>query len=128
MALAAIEDKHPDELRADFQQYYGLSIDGMGGDYPIAHAAALASQLPSTSRVAKALNPDNEWDDATYLLSAIEYDLRVLIWQKTKDAQKNRNKPKPNETPHDLAKKRQRSEGFDREFIDNVLGKEADDG
>lgn len=126
MALATVEAEHPDELRADFQQIYGLDIDGMGIGFSPAHAAALMSQLPSSSRVAKALDPSAEWDDATYLLSAIEYDLRILIWQNTKDAQKNRNKPKPNETPIDIAKKRERAKGFDRRYIDKILGREDD--
>lgn len=121
MSLVSIEERCPDELRADFQQYYGLNIDGMGVDYSHLHAAVLMSQLPAGSRVSKHLNADNEWDDATYLLAAIEYDLRVLIWQKTKDAQHGRNKPKPNETPHDLSLKRKRAEGFDKQFIDSVL-------
>lgn len=127
MALASIEDKYPDELRADFQQYYGLNIDGMGADFTCSHAAVLMLQLPTSSRVARKLNYGNEWDDATYMLAAIEYDLRVLIWQKTKDAQHNRNKPKPNETPHDIARKRERAEGFDKSFIDSIL-KGGDDG
>lgn len=121
MALVSIEDSYPDELRADFQQYYGLNIDGMGMDYSYAHAAVLMSQLPATSRISKRLNADNEWDDATYLLAAIEYELRILIWQKTKDGQHNRNKPKPNVTPHEIAKKRKRAEGFDKQFIDSIL-------
>lgn len=126
MALATVEAEHPDELRADFQQVYGLNLDGMGIGYSHAHAAALMSQLPATSRVARALDPAAEWDDATYLLSAIEYDLRVLIWQKTKDAQRNRNRPKPNDTPKDIAVKRERAKGFDRKYIDSILGREDD--
>lgn len=103
-----------------------MNLDGMGVDYSYSHAAALAVQLPRGSRVVKAESPETEWDDATYLLSAIEYDLRVLAWQNTKDAQRNRNKPKPNETPSDLAKKRRRAASFDRDFVDRVMGKEAD--
>lgn len=126
MALATVEMDHPDELRADFQQVYGLNIDGMGEQFSHAHAAALMMQLPSGSRVAKALDPANEWDEAAYLLSAIEYDLRVLIWQNTKDAQRNRNKPKPNDTPREIARKRERAKGFDRKYIDKILGREED--
>jgi hypothetical protein len=37
-------------LRADFQQWYGLNLDDMGGDYSISHAACLAAQLPGDSR------------------------------------------------------------------------------
>lgn len=97
----------------------------MGVDFSYAHAAVLMKMLPSESRVARAINPENEWDDATYFLAAIEYDLRVLAWQNTKDAQKGRNHPKPPKTPHDLAEKRKRAESFDRDYIDKILGKEA---
>lgn len=127
MLLAAVEEEYPDELRADFQQVYGLNLDGMGKDYTFAHAAVLLSQLPSDSRVSKATNPDNEWSEQTYLLNAIEYDLRVLIWQKTKDGQHNRNQPKPHETPGEIAKKRDRAKNFDKDLVDMVLGKEVDD-
>lgn len=126
MTLATVEDRYPDELRADFQQYYGLDIDGMGAGFSHAHAASLVKMLPRGSRVGRALNPDSEWDDATYILAQIEYDLRVLAWQNTKDGQKGRNRPKPNETPHDIAAKRERAKGFDKEYIDKVLGKEDD--
>lgn len=125
MALATVEHKYPDELRADFQQVYGLNLGGMGEEYSISHAATLVAQLPETSRVARMLNPDNEWTDAVYLLNAIEYDLRVLIWQKTKDGEKGRNKPKPNETPHERARKRARLENLDKGLVDKVLGKEV---
>lgn len=128
MALATVEERYPDELRADFQQYYGLNIDGMGSDYSYPHAAVLMTQLPHGSRLGRRLNPDNEWEDAVYFLAAIEYDLRVLAWQNTKDAQRNRNKPKPNETPHDLAKKRERAKAFDKGLVDSILGKEVNDG
>lgn len=72
------------------------------------------------------LNPDFEWSDQTYLLNAIEYELRILIWQQTKDGQHNRNKPKPHETPGEVAKKRERAAAFDKLLVDNVLGKEVE--
>ena len=37
-------------MRADFQQWYGLNLDLMGGDYGIDHASCLAAHLPWESR------------------------------------------------------------------------------
>lgn len=54
MALAAFLRRFPDELRADFQQHYGLNLDDMGGPYGIGHAACLAAQLPPGSRASAA--------------------------------------------------------------------------
>lgn len=50
LILAFFLRKYPDELRADFQQYYGLNLDEMGGAYSISHAACLAAQLSGASR------------------------------------------------------------------------------
>ena len=52
MVLASAEVNHPAQLRADFQQFYGLNIDGMGSEYTYDHAAALAANLPRSSRLA----------------------------------------------------------------------------
>lgn len=123
MLLAVVGRDRPDELRADFQQYYGLNIDGMGADYSPAHAAALLAQLPLESRIMRAENADLEWDEATYFLAQIEYDLRVLIWQKTKDAQHGRNKPELPKLPRDIRREQERTRNFDRALIDKVLGK-----
>lgn len=117
-----VENRYPDELRADFQQYYGLNIDGMGTDYSYSHAAVLVTQLPSNSRVSIAIDPDSAWEAQTWFLSYIEYDLRVLAWQNTKDAQKGRNKPKPNKTPKEIMAQRKRVLNFDKSLVDSVLG------
>lgn len=126
MALAEVETRYPDELRADFQQTYGLNIDGMGEDYSFAHAAVLMSQLPSDSRLARKLDPDSEWSQDTFFLAAIEYDLRVLAWQNTKDAQKGRGAPKPPKTPAEREAERKRADSFDKSLIDSVLGLNGD--
>lgn len=102
--LACLLARHPDELRADFQRFYGLSLGGMGVDYPISHAASLAVCLPRESATVRAECPEAAWDDSTYLLAAIEYDLRVLAWQNSKDGAKGKNKPKPVQTPADVAR------------------------
>ena len=86
---------HPDELRADFQQYYGLNLDGMGRYYSTLHAAALCAQLPEGARTLVALDPDNAWTTDRMLAAAMVNDLAWLVWSKTKDGEKNRNRPKP---------------------------------
>ena len=104
--LASLLGSHPDELRADFQRFYGLNLDGMGIEYSTAHAAALAANLPRESATVRAVVPEAAWSDETYLLSAIEYDLRVLAWQNSKDGAKGRNRPKRPQTPADVERVR----------------------
>ena len=120
--LASRLGKHPDEVRADFQRYYGLNLDGMGGDYSVAHAVSLCYALPRDSATVRAESPEAAWSDETYLLSAIEYDLRVLIWQNSKDGQKGCNKPKPMQTPADVARVADKLAATDYERIAAALG------
>ena len=86
--------ERPGELRADFQQYYGLNIDGMGTDYTALHAAELAAFLPQDSRCFTADHPINEWTLERQLLALVEYRLHWLCWTRTEDGTKNRNHPK----------------------------------
>ena len=121
MVLARLEDERPDELRADFQQFYGLCLDDMGGSYTHAHAACLAAQLPRESRCFRAEDPSAQWGDAEYLLAAIEHGVRMLLWSKTKDAAKGRNVPKALQTPADRARVARKLESTDVERVTDVL-------
>lgn len=121
MVLARLEDERPDELRADFQQFYGLCLDGMGGSYTHAHAACLAAQLPRESRCFSAEDPSAQWGDAEYLLAAIEHGVRMLLWSKTKDAAKGRNVPRALQTPADRARVARKLESTDVERVTDVL-------
>lgn len=94
----------------------------MGHDYTVAHAAALAAHLPRESATVRAERPDAEWDEGTYLLAAIEYDLRYLAWLNSEDGAKGRRRPKPMETPADRARVREKAERTDLEFVSKVLG------
>lgn len=67
----------------------------MGTGFSYGHAAILVENLPRESRVLSALNPSFSWSTTDYLLSLVEYEMRVLLWRQTKDGQKNRNKPEP---------------------------------
>ena len=91
--LARLLRSHREELRADFQQYYGLNIDGMGDEYTFLHAADLAAQLPVGSRCMGILDPNLKWGDDTRLLALIEYWLHGIVWSMTKDAKNKRNEP-----------------------------------
>jgi hypothetical protein len=118
--------RHPAELRADFQQYYGLNIDGMGVDFTVLHAADLAAQLPSDSRTFKAENIELEWTDSDYMLWSIEFSLRVLRWQNTEDGRKNRNKPRPLPTPAEHARIADKINSTDMALIAEQLGIDID--
>ncbi|WP_417556246.1 DUF5361 domain-containing protein [Microbacterium sp.] len=45
--------------------------------------------------LAASIDPRAEWPFETHLLADIADSLRFLGWAKTKDGQKNRNRPKP---------------------------------
>lgn len=66
----------------------------MGRDYSTLHAAALVSQLPEGSRLARAEDPDAAWTLDRLLMAVVANGVNWLTWSKTKDGQKNRNKPK----------------------------------
>lgn len=112
---------HPDELRADFQQYYGLNIDRMCADYSPEHAAALLAQLPPGSRTYRSERPELAWGYTEALLASIEYSLRVLRWQNTKDGQRDHNPPKPIDPPGG-GEKASKIRRTNWRFVDKVLG------
>ena len=59
---------------------------------------------------ARRLATDCEWGPAEHLLRQVEYDLRVLCWQNTKDGQRGRNRPQPLQTPSERAGNRRRAD------------------
>lgn len=95
MVLAVLLRRHPDELRADFQQHYGLNIDDMGGSYSLQHAATLAAQLPRDSRTLIAENPECEWNLTNTLLGMIEFHAHNGWYVHTEDARSGANAPQP---------------------------------
>lgn len=103
MLFAFLQVHHPDEVRADFQQYYALDIDevntGAGGSIKLARACSLAARLPQGSRVIKKLNPRALWSDEAYLLHAIEFDLRSIAYGLSDG---KGDKPKPIRTPEEV--------------------------
>lgn len=78
------------ELICDFAETYHIC------DFralPCSYAATLAMGLGRNSRTKKKIT-GQKTDDELYLLAAIADRLSLLVWAKTKDAQKGRNKPK----------------------------------
>lgn len=73
----------PDELLADFQQYYGLDLwsINLSADAPrrqVRRAAILAAQLPNDGRVMGAISPVGRHSTEAWLLRQIELDIRSL--------------------------------------------------
>lgn len=86
--------EHPDELRADFQEHFGLNIDDMGRSFSTLHAAALIGQLPEGSRVRAAYDADAVWTADRALAAAAVNALNFIAWTKTRDAQRGSNRPR----------------------------------
>lgn len=114
--------KWPVELLGDFQQFYGLNFHKAGIDYSYEYAADLAATLPNDSRIAKAANPALEWSVSDYMLANIEYNTAWLAWSRSKDGQRNSNKPKRRKTPLELADVRSKLDETDISEIDAILG------
>ena len=89
MSLAGAIAEAEDELICDFAESYHIY------DYqalPLQTAAVLFSGLRDDSRVVQKLS-GFKYDTKTYLLAAIADRLSMLVWFKTRDGQKGRNRP-----------------------------------
>lgn len=95
MALALLRKRWPLQLRADFQQFYGLNIDEMGLAYGRRHAADLAVMLPRESRTVRAEHPELEWGEAEYLLAVIADAARDTCWGVLDSRRSSSNRPRP---------------------------------
>ena len=67
------------------------------GDEPsdAARIAALAWQLPRSSRTWSAHEPDGAYDASTLMLRQIEYDVRSFHWMLSEDGKNKKNEPEP---------------------------------
>lgn len=120
MALVGAWHDHPDELNADLRQYYGLSlVDVREQRVDVAEAASLLAQMPTDCRTFRAVNPDAAMTRADVMALVMEYELRVLIWQRTKDGAKGRNKPKMLPLPSEMV---EHDHSAERAFVDAALG------
>lgn len=119
---------HRSELVADFRQFYGIDLPldeaGMDAVEDGTRWGILWEQLPADSRLARLAAPDLAWGDAERLLHMMEYHLRVLVWQRSKDGSKGRNRPKPLQTPEERRRHREAADAAlaHRAEIDRQLG------
>jgi hypothetical protein len=82
-----------DELICDFAEYYHINWSDRY-DYELSYLATLASGLRESSRIVMKLT-GRDYNLSTQL-TGFQIDLlQHLVWFKTKDGQKNRNRPKP---------------------------------
>ena len=95
MRFAGWRRAYPAQLRADFQQYYGLNLDGMGRGYTAMHAADLAVMLPSDSRTYLAIDPENSWTLEAQLSADMVNAARDLVWLEADAKRRRSNRPKP---------------------------------
>ena len=86
--------------------------------------ALLWYALPRESRTARRQSPELRWSEAEYMLAMAVHLLEVIAWQRTKDGQHNRNRPKPLRTPAERAEAERRRDNAlsAREDIDKILG------
>lgn len=94
--------EYPDELLADFQQYYHLNLWELGLDADtevttaeVRRASILAAQLPRDSRVKVAIAPAASHDWKVLLLREIEHNQRLWQWAHTKEAKHKETAPQP---------------------------------
>lgn len=80
--------------------------------------AALAWQLPNTSRVRRCVDPSNGYDTATLLLRQLEYDVRAFKWGFSEDAKNNANEPEPIELPGEEEARKRAAEEADNAAIE----------
>jgi hypothetical protein len=60
----------------------------------------ICANSPRTSALVRSIHgPDAAWGLQEHLLATVADYQAILIWQKTKDGQKNKNRPKPIERP-----------------------------
>lgn len=76
-------------LICDFAETYHVDIE----ELPPIRAAILAEGLRNDSRIKVKLSGAAR-DENTMILAAIFDAVRVLVWSKTKDAERGRNRPK----------------------------------
>lgn len=95
MVLVAVATRHGDELNADFLRLYGVTD---WRSLPPARAVSLCQAMLAQpeSWTHRAMNPSWRWEDPTVSMQALQADyLALLVWMRSKDGQKGRNRPKP---------------------------------
>ncbi len=117
-------NEYPDELEADFQQYYSIDLSRVfsmnEAGYTSTHIACLATQLPTTSRTYIAVNPDFSWTIDTAVTADIANSLRIII----SSLQRGNKKPDfilPPSKKKDTNNRKAKSKVMTREELDELL-------
>lgn len=93
--VAAMEFEGP--LRASLRAEYGVDLRDPG--MTLLDLADLTANLPPGCALFRATGGDMAWTTEMHMLARLDYDLRILAWQKTEDGKKGRNQPKPIDPP-----------------------------
>jgi hypothetical protein len=113
--------KYPDEILADFQETYHLNLwaEPLGDDWRdraslnTQRIAALAWQLPNTSRVWRRVSPGNGNTVESQLLRQVEHAIQMFRWSFSKDAKTKSNVPEPLTLPGETEAKERAEERAD---------------
>lgn len=112
----------PDEVEADFQQYYGIDLETAWDVYSVKHLSVLAAQLPQESRSTKAI-ADEEWTTEMHMLVNIEHELRTMIWLQANQFKKHKSQPpKRIQSPSEQRRFESRVAATDIDAINDALG------
>lgn len=84
-------------LRASLRAEYGIDLRAPGMWWT--DLADLVANFPPGAQFWRVFGGPLAWSDEVHALMAVEYDLRILAWQKTEDGSKGRGQPKPTEPP-----------------------------
>lgn len=116
---------HPDEIEADFQQYYGIDLETAFEVHSPNHLSILAAQLPKDSRCIKAVT-DFEWSEEMHMLANIEHELRTLIWIQCSGGKKQRPPvPKRIESPSEAKRVKRNLEATNFDELNKAFGLEG---
>lgn len=85
----------------------GLRLRDLGSErFTWADLKVFVLHLPESSAYWRAREPErSRWGFAEYMLASIADSLRWLVWAKTRDAKRGRNRPKPIPRPGDSVKR-----------------------
>lgn len=93
---------HPGALAADLHRFHRLSLAGISeSGIPLREVAAFAANLPPQCATHRAVDPHWARTNETELLRAVEFGVRVLIWQQTEAGSKGHDRPEPVKLPWD---------------------------
>lgn len=95
MLLAEVYSNYRAPLLASLQSEYRIGLH----DRPMHEVADMVAWLPPGCALWRAVGGPLSLSSTDELLMFVDFRLRYLLWQGTKDGQSNRNRPDPPKTP-----------------------------